>query len=184
VPRYVNQPIPGSPADLQAEADPEHAARTIVLRRLDVAPRSRSELRADLLRRGIPEEAADRVLNRFAEVGLIDDEAYALAWVESRQRTRGTARSVLRQELRGKGIDEEFAAAALESIDDEKERDRAVRLAEAKARSMTRLEPEVRTRRLMSMLMRRGYRQATALSVVREVLGESGDDDRGLPEQG
>ena len=46
---------------------------------------------------------------------------------------------------------------------------------------MTRLEPSVRTRRLVSLLMRRGYRQAVALSVAREVLGESSHDD-GLPE--
>ena len=40
---------------------------------------------------------------------------------------------------------------------------------------MTRLEPDVRKRRLVSMLMRRGYRQGTAVSVVTEVLGELPD---------
>ena len=69
----------------------------------------------------------------------------------------------------------------MRAIDDEAERERAVRLAQTRARSMTRLEPAVRTRRLVSMLVRRGYRQAVALSVVREVLGEQAEsDDDGL----
>jgi regulatory protein len=181
VTHYVNQPSPGSAADLQDDADPEQVARTILLRRLAAAPRTRSELQTDLLRRGIPPEVADRVLDRFTEVGLIDDAAFAQGWVEARQRTRGAARSVLRQELRAKGVDDDDSREALEGIDDEAERDRALRLAQTKARSLTRLEPSVRTRRLVSLLMRRGYRQAVALSVAREVLGESSDDD-GVPE--
>lgn len=173
--RYVTEPTPGSPADLQEDADPEQVARTILLRRLSAAPRTRSELRADLLRRGVPEDVADRVLDRFAEVGLIDDAAYAQLWVDSRQRTRGSARGVLRQELRSKGVSDDDAAVALEGIDDDAERARAVQLVQSRMRSMQRLEPQVRVRRLVSMLMRRGYRQATALSVVTEVLGELPD---------
>ncbi len=173
--RYVTEPTPGSPADRQDDADPEQVARTILLRRLSVAPRTRSELRTDLLRRGLAEEVADRVLDRFAEVGLIDDTSYAQSWVESRQRTRGSARGILRQELRSKGISDDDAALALERIDEDAERARAVQLVEAKVRAMARLEPEVRARRLVSMLMRRGYRHGTALSVVTEVLGELPD---------
>lgn len=177
--RYVAEPLPGSPADLQDDADPEQVARTILLRRLAAAPRTRSELRADLLRRGVPEEVADRVLDRFVQVGLIDDTAFAQLWVDSRQRTRGSARAVLRQELRSKGVGDDDAARALEGIDDEAERARAIELVQARVRSMQRLEPQVRVRRLVSMLMRRGYRQGTALSVVTEVLGESADEDAG-----
>jgi regulatory protein len=174
--RYVTDPTPGSPGDLQDDADPEQVARTILLRRLSAAPRSRSELRSDLLRRGLAEDVADRVLDRFTEVGLIDDTSYAAAWVESRQRTRGSARGILRQELRSKGISDDDAALALDAIDEEAERARAVQLVQVKARAMTRLESEVRARRLVSMLMRRGYRHGTALSVVTEVLGELPDD--------
>jgi regulatory protein len=170
--RYVKEPTPGSPADLQDDADPEQVARTILLRRLSAAPRTRSELRTDLLRRGLEEDVADRVLDRFTEVGLIDDTAYAQLWVDSRQRTRGSARGVLRQELRAKGVSDDDAALALDGIDEDAERSRAVDLVHVKVRSMSRLEPDVRKRRLVSMLMRRGYRQATAVSVVCEVLGE------------
>jgi regulatory protein len=173
--RYVNQPTPGSPADLQDEADPEQVARTILLRRLTASPRTRSELRGDLLRRGIPDEVADRVLDRFTEVGLIDDAAFAQSWVEARQRTRGSARAVLRQELRGKGVDAAEAEAALASIDEDAERERARDLARVKARATLRLEPAARVRRLTGMLQRRGYPASMSFAVVREVLAEMSD---------
>jgi regulatory protein len=95
--RYVNEPTPGSLADQQDEADPEQVARTIVLRRLSATPRTRRELHDDLRRRGIPDDVSERVLDRFVEVGLIDDAQFARQWAECRQRTKGSARSVLRQ---------------------------------------------------------------------------------------
>jgi regulatory protein len=174
--RYVNEPTPGSLADLQDDADPEQVARTILLRRLSASPRTRHELRADLLARGIPEDIAERVLDRFVEVGLIDDAEFARQWAESRLRTKGTARRVLRQELRAKGVADDLVRDALEGIDPEQERARARSLVEVALRSMTRLDAATRQRRLISMLMRRGYPQAVAVGVVREVLGEVVDD--------
>ncbi|MBI1351404.1 MAG: regulatory protein RecX [Actinomycetales bacterium] len=170
------EPTPGSPADQQPEADPEQVARTVLLRRLTAAPRTRQDLRDDLLRRNIPEDVADRVLDRFTDVGLIDDAEYARMWVESRQRSRGVASRVLRQELRRKGVADDEAEAALAGIDPEQERARARELAEAKLRSMSRFAPEVRVRRLTSMLYRRGYSGEVARSVVREVIDDLPDD--------
>jgi regulatory protein len=115
---------------------------------------------------------AERVLDRFAEVGLIDDASYAQSWVESRQRTRGSARAVLRQELRAKGVAADDAEAALASIDPDAERERARELVRAKARGVARLEPAARVRRLAGMLQRRGYPAGVSFLVVREVLDE------------
>ena len=173
--RYVNEPTPGSLADLQDDADPEDVARTILLRRLTATARTRKECLDDLLKRGIPEDVATRVVDRFVEVGLINDADYARLWVQSRQRSRGTARSVLRQELRAKGIDDELAAPALDEIDPDAERARARQLVEVRMRSMSQLDHPTKQRRLVSMLMRRGYPQSVALGVVREVLGEEPD---------
>ncbi len=168
----AQQPSPGSPADLQPEADPEQVARTILLRRLSAAPRTRAELQGDLLSRGIPEDVAARVLDRFTEVGLIDDALYARMWVDSRQRSRGSARGVLRQELRRKGVSAEVIEDAVGGIDGETERIRALELVRVKSRSLARLDAQARTRRLVGMLQRRGYSPGLAFSVVREALGE------------
>ena len=161
---------PPATAELEPDADPEQVARTILLRKLTAAPRTRAQLRDDLIGRGIPEDVADRVLDRFTDVGLIDDGAYARLWVESRHRSRGSARSVLRQELRHKGVDAALVEDALADLDADSERARAAELVRVKARSLSRLEPQARVRRLVGMLQRRGYSSSVAYSVVREVL--------------
>lgn len=173
---YVNEPTPGSLADLQDDVDPEDVARTILLRRLTACARTRKESVDDLVKRGITVEVATRVVDRFVEVGLIDDAEYARLWVQSRHRTKGSARSVLRQELRAKGIDDASTVEALEQIDPVAERDRARQLVEAKARSMSRLDHQTRQRRLVSMLMRRGYPQGIAVGVVRDVLEDQPEE--------
>ena len=92
-------------------------ARKILLDPLTGQARSRQELRDKLAKKDVPDELAERLLDRFKEVGLVDDEAFARSWVESRQRSRGLARRALAQELRRKGVDDETARAALDELD-------------------------------------------------------------------
>lgn len=172
--RSASEPTPGSLADLQEDADPRSAARGIALRRLTAAPRTAHELRADLLARGVDASIADEVIDRYLEVGLLDDSAYARMWVTSRARTKGTARPVLRQELRRKGIDDAVIAEALAEVDDEQEIARARAFVAARLASTGRLDPSARMRRLIGGLMRRGYAAGTAQRIVREALEAEG----------
>lgn len=150
--------------------DPESVARAICLRALTGAPKTRAQLADLLARREVPEEAADAVLDRFTEVGLIDDAAFARAWVNSRQAGRGLARRVLQAELRAKGVDPEVAAEAAELVDDDDERTAARTLVDRRLGSMTRLDRPTATRRLIGMLARKGYSGGLAAAVVREAL--------------
>jgi regulatory protein len=181
----ATDPTPGSPADLQPEADPESVARGIVLRRLTAAPRSRADLSTDLLRRGIPADVVERVLDRFTDVGLIDDAAYARLWVASRQRTRASARSVLRQELRAKGIGDDDVRDALAEVDPDEERSRGMDLVRRRAASLGRYDHATRRRRLAGLLVRRGFPPGQAVAMVDVVLsGASGaDGDGGEPDR-
>ena len=104
------------------DADAESVARTILLDALTGQARSRRELRDKLAKKDVPDELAERLLDRFTEVGLVDDEAFARSWVESRQRSRGLARRALAQELRRKGVDDETARTALDDLDPDRER--------------------------------------------------------------
>jgi regulatory protein len=169
----ADQPTPGSLADQQPEADPEQVARTIVLRRLSSAARTRSDLAKDLAKRGVPQSAADRVLDRFEELGYINDADFALAWVQSRHTTRGSARMVLRQELRQRGVDDGHIDTALATISDDDEWARAVEFAQARLRRVAGQERSVQERRLASALARRGYSSSTCWSVTRHVLEET-----------
>jgi regulatory protein len=152
------------------DADPEVLARTIALRLLDHSPRTRSELASAMARRGVPQEAADAVLDRFGEVGLIDDAAFAQAWVDSRHRGRGLARRALASELRRKGVDDEVAAEALSAVSAEDEIAVAQALVDRKLRSMSTLPRDVATRRLVGMLGRKGFGSGLAHRVVAEAL--------------
>ena len=96
-------------------------ARKILLDQLTGQARSRSELREQAGQKSVPDEIAERLLDRFEEVGLVDDEAFARAWVQSRQPGKGLARRALAQELRRKGIEDEVARAALDEVDPDEE---------------------------------------------------------------
>jgi regulatory protein len=125
-----------------------------------------------LRRRQIPEEVAAEVLDRYDEVGLIDDEAFARAWVTSRHHGRGLARRALAGELRQRGVDGQLVGAALEELDPATEAATARELAERKLRTIGRAAPEVVFRRLVGMLARKGYPAGLAIHVVKDVLAE------------
>jgi regulatory protein len=160
--------VPGHPED--PLGDPESAARAICLRLLTVQARSRSELAAALARRGVPADAAERVLGRFAEVGLIDDRAFAEAWVDSRHVGRGLGRRALAAELRRRGIDDLTAADAVATLDPGTEEATARALVRRRLGAGADLAPAVRARRTVAMLARRGYSAELALRLVREEL--------------
>ena len=164
------------PADEEAQgpdADAESVARTILLDALTGQARSRSELRGKLAGKHVPDELAETLLDRFAEVGLVDDEAFARSWVESRQRSRGLARRALAQELRRKGVDDDTARVALDDLDPAREEEAARQLVRKRLRSLRGVDRATATRRLAGMLARKGYPAGLAFAVVRDGLGEA-----------
>ena len=156
------------------EADPEAVARKILLDQLTGQARSRKELSDRLAKKNVPSDLATRLLDRFEEVGLVDDEAFAKAWIASRQPGKGLARRALAQELRRKGIDDEIARDALDEIDPADEELAARGLVRKKLRSLGRVDDLTATRRLVGMLARKGYRSGLAFAVVRDELASGG----------
>lgn len=174
--------------------DPGERAREICLRLLAVRPRTRAELATALRQRGIDDEVAAEVLARYGEVGMIDDQAFARAWVSSRHHGRGLARRALATELRQKGVDSDAVSLALEDLDPQTEAATARTLVDRKLRT----EPPIRAvaqgrepgsgrgrgpvdrraateallRRLVGMLARKGYPPGLAVRVVRDALAE------------
>jgi regulatory protein len=170
--------VPNPEVEHDPEPDPHSVARAIVLRQLTLGPRSRSQLSGALRKRGCADDVAQAVLDRMAEVGLVDDAAYAQLMVESRRRTKGLAGAALRKELRDKGVDDEVAAQALGTRDPLAERARAEELVERKLRTMAGLEPQVQARRLAAMLARKGYPADTAYAVVRDAVNAAPEHQR------
>ncbi|MFD8059057.1 recombination regulator RecX [Streptomyces cyaneofuscatus] len=175
----------GEPRDQRDKGeprDPVEQARNICLRLLTGTPRTRKQLADALRKREIPDEAAEEVLARFEDVGLIDDAAFAGAWVESRHHGRGLARRALVRELRTKGVDSSVIDEAVGRLDADQEEERARELVVRKLRSTRGLDRDKRLRRLAGMLARKGYGEGMALRVVRQALEEEGEDTEGLDE--
>jgi regulatory protein len=149
-------------------------ARAIVRRPLTNAPKSRLQRARKLAERNIPEDIAEAVLDRFEEVGLVDDAEFADLWVRSRSQSRKLAKGALRRELADKGIDADIAAKALDQLSDEAEESAARELVERKLKGITDLSDRAlrdkTTRRLASMLARKGYQPSQAFRIVGEVL--------------
>ncbi|MEV4478631.1 regulatory protein RecX [Micromonospora coxensis] len=162
--------------------DEAEQAREICLRQLAVRPRTRAELAAALARRGISDEVSAQVLDRYDEVGIIDDAAFARAWVSSRHAGRGLARRALANELRRRGVDGEVASEALGELDEETEAETARALVERKLRT-ARGEPDAVFRRLVGMLARKGYPPGVAIRAVKDALAAQSAEAAEFAEQ-
>ncbi|MFF6895554.1 recombination regulator RecX [Streptomyces microflavus] len=182
---YSSRAEKGEPRDQRDRGeprDPVEQARNICLRLLTGTPRTRKQLADALRKREIPDEAAEEVLSRFEDVGLIDDAAFAGAWVESRHHGRGLARRALVRELRTKGVAPSVIDDAVGQLDADQEEETARDLVARKLRSTRGLDRDKRLRRLAGMLARKGYGEGMALRVVRQALEEEGEDTEGLDE--
>jgi regulatory protein len=177
-------PAPPDAAAQGPDADPESVARKILLDALTGQARSRQELADKLAKKDVPADVATALLDRFEEVGLVDDEAYARAWIASRQPGKGLARRALAQELRRKGIDDEVAREALDEIDPDDEDAAARALVRKKLRTVRGLDQQKATRRLVGMLARKGYGAGMAFAIVKDELRRDGLEDEGLDDAG
>ena len=166
-----DRPTVGSAA-AKPEADPESVARNIGLRLLTAAPRSRRQLADAFERRGVPSDVAERVIDRFIEVGLLDDAEYARLVVHSQHVDRGLSDRALRFELRKRGIDGELAEATIGNLTDDDVEARARALLARKLASMAGMDRDTRVRRASGLLARKGYSPSLIARLVREMVDD------------
>jgi len=176
--RYGRASGSGEAAASEAKArdaqDPEARARQICLRLLTAAPRTHAQLAQAMHRGGVPAEAAEAILVRFADAGLIDDAAFARAWVESRHHSRGLSKRSLSAELRRNGVENEQIREAVDTLDPEQEVATARRLVERKMASTRGRPPETRVRQAAGMLARKGYPPGLAFRLIKDVMQAEG----------
>ena len=157
--------------------DPEARARQICLRLREAAPRTRAQLAQAMRRGGVSAEAAEAILVHFTDAGMIDDAAFARAWVESRHHSRGLSRRSLSAELKHQGIQAEKIREAVDALDPEQEVATARYLVERKMASTRGRPPETRARQAASMLARKGYPPGLVFRLIKEVLEQEGSDE-------
>ena len=160
------------------EIEAADAAKQVLLRRLSHAPRTRKELAKDLKDKDISDEVANVALDRFEEVGLINDPALASNYVSSQHERKGLGKNALRQQLRAKGVSDDVAQEAISQISDDQEFQAAFALACKKIRSLQKDDAKTQLRKIVGVLARKGYSSNLAFRVAKEVITDLPD---GLP---
>ena len=150
---------------------------------LEARSRSVHEVRRRLGGAGYRADLVDSAIARMTELGMLDDEAFARTWVESRDRARPRGERAIREELRIKGIDRETAdlvlaerrdrAAAIPPAEDtgaeapSADRTAAERLLAKNARALARVaDPRQRRQRGYALLARHGFDPETCREVA------------------
>ena len=145
----------------------ESRARNVLLFQLSKGAKSKAQLRAILVKREIPEDIAEPILDRFEEAGLIDDRQFAAVVVNSRRGHRGLSKSAIKRELGTKGVAPEIIDEALSEVTSEHELETAQGLAVKRLRTMGHLEKDVQDRRLSGYLARKGYGGGVVYAAIR-----------------
>jgi regulatory protein len=182
----------------RAEVDDPALVLEAALRFLEARQRSVAEVRRRLTTAGYREELITAALARLGDLGVLDDQAFASLWVESRDRARPRGERALRQELRQKGIDSSVITATLEernavADDDAGEADdtrpsadeaAAERLLARHARALDRI-PDARARRqrAYALLARNGFGPEVAGRLASRVaVATDGDPEPAPPD--
>ncbi len=154
---------------MDESSDPYSLAQTIALVALAPRAKSKGELLAHLKKRGVADDVAHAVLYRLQEQGLVNDEEFARAWSESRQRTKRLSKRMIAGELRGKGVDDETIALVTSEIDDRREYSLALEMGMRKYRPIAHLDRALIRRRIHGVLARRGFSSSVINEVMREI---------------
>jgi regulatory protein len=140
------------------------------LRFLEARPRSTAEVRRRLLLHGYRADLVEGCLERLLELGILDDEAFARTWVESRDRARPRGERALRAELRTKGIDRQVVDDVLDARIDEQpaaDAEAARRVLERHASALARIaDPRARRQRAYALLARSGFDSEMAVEAI------------------
>ena len=148
------------------------AARNAALRMLSRRPRSEKEMRDHLRQKRLPADVIAEEVERLKGAGLLDDEAFAHAWVGDRQESSPRGQRLLRHELLGRGVRAEIADEAVSSVDDGTA---ALAVARGRAPRLAGLEYRKFSQRLAGFLERRGFGYAEVETAVRTVWNENAE---------
>lgn len=167
-------------AERLVEAAVSDRAQQRALMKLNRRALSEAELRRKLREEGFGDTMIDPALDRLRGAGLVDDEAYGRAVLAALTRGKPAGPRLMQAKLREKGVPGPLAERLVAEAEPERDEqlDGAVALVTKRVASMQRLDHATRYRRLLGLLLRRGFDHAIARAAVDRALG-SGEDEAG-----
>lgn len=165
---FVGKEITEKEIDEILEKDQRVKALEKSFRLLGIRPRSQKELEKKLEEKGFDQKIIQKTLKRIIELGYLDDEKFARAWLEARKLS-GKGKFIVQRELRKKGVDEELIKKILEEYKEEDEFERVLELAEKKIKTYKNLKPFEQKQKLARFLASRGFSWTIISEVWREI---------------
>lgn len=172
---HVGQDLTQADLDRLLEAEAYFRALNASLHFLSYRPRSEGEIRQRLRRSDTPAETIDAVLTQLRDWRYVDDEDFAQRWIENRSQHRPRGARLLTQELRAKGVDPEVVSRSIEEAELD-ETSQALEAGRKRWAQLASLEPEVRERRMIGFLQRRGFGFDSIRQVLETLRGEQEED--------
>jgi len=155
------------------ESDAQEQAYQRALRYVGYRPRTEAELRRYLAQRGAAEAHIEAAIARLRDLNLVDDTAFAHAWVADRITFHPRGRRALRAEMRQKGLAEDTIDQTLENID---EAALAYQAAQKGVRRYRNLEWPAFRQKMTAYLARRGFPYSIVQEAVQRVWQETHPD--------
>lgn len=170
---HIGQTWDAALANRVAEAVEDDKAMRKAMNRLNRRAMSRRELDRKLGKLEFAEPTRQRVLDRLAELGYLDDEAFGRALIRETQRGKPAGPRLLQQKLFQKGLDRALIERLIAETRDEADpTEQAIALARQRLRQMQRLDAPTRTRRLYGLLARRGFEAETIREAMEAMASE------------
>lgn len=150
----IEQELSAGQIEALARSDHFHRCFNAAAHYLSYRPRSESELRERLHRRGFDDDNLEAVIAKLKEQGLVDDVAFAQFWKDNRESFNPRSQWLTKLELRRKGVANDIIDQVVDTVNDDNS---AYRAALSKARSLSLFDYQGFRRRLGEYLKRRGF---------------------------
>lgn len=157
-------------------AEEKHRAVLLALRYLGIRPRTAFQLERYLIEKGFSADLARETRGRCEQQGYINDESFSKQWVNERLRLKQRSTYVLRMELHQRGVSNEIVNEAVKDISFEDEMEAARKLVTKRLRHDTANFSAEAERKLIMMLMRKGFSNNVIQKLRRELQDQNREE--------
>ncbi len=158
--------------DLQLQ-DERHKALKMSFEQISRRPRAEKEIREFLGKKDLSVESIELTVDRLKDLDYLDDEEFAVQWIENRQSFRPRSCMALTYELKRKGVSTEIIDRVLADFDEQAAAESAGLIAFRKYRNQP---PDVIRNKITGYLSRRGFHFETIRTVIDKIMLQPGND--------
>lgn len=149
-----------------------HQLYTKAVRYLSYRMRTEQEIRHYLTKNGADDEVSEKIIQRLLDKGYLNDREFANMFVRSRMQTSLKGPTLVKNELMAKGVVSHIAEEAVLAYHEDVQKDLIQKIIRKKLRQTKKQSFRSLQQRLLMTCLRQGFSEY----LVREVLGEMGDE--------